>query len=402
MGWFASTFAALGIAQYRVLWFGTLFSFMAFFMSTVVQSVVAFELMATNQAVGFVVAAQGVAMVVLGPIGGAYADRLPKKIVIAIGQLLAMTVFALLSLALATDTIRVAYLSLGSFVMGATFVFMGPARQALVVQLVPEERRGNAMALSQIANTASRVLGPGLAGALLGWSLFGATGAYATMAVFYALAAASLGLLPPSPARSNAADTHVMADLTDGFRYVWQHRRLRVLVVYFVAVITVGFPHVTVLPGLVENQLGHDVERISVLYLASAVGALGASLAVASSADSQRAIPIFSAMGAVFGISLLGLAWAPDFAWAVVAMFAVGVGSGGFQSLSGAVIVHAAEPAYMGRVMSLSMLAFGFFGLMALPVGLLADAVGERAALAASGVGVCILIAMLQLSLRSR
>lgn len=399
MGWLASTFAALGIRHYRVLWFGTLLSFMAFFMSTVVQSVVAFDLMATNRAVGYVVAAQGVAMVVLGPIGGAYADRLPKKLVVATGQVLATSVFALLSLALATGAIRVAFLSAGSFVMGSTFAFIGPARQALVVELVPDQRRGNAMALSQIANTASRVIGPGLAGVLLGWSLFGATGAYATMAVLYAIAALSLLLLPGSPARSNASDTHVVADLADGLRYVRAQPRLRVLVLYFIAVITVGFPHVTVLPGLVENQLGAGVERISVLYLASAVGALSSSLAVAGSADSPRALSIFSGAGLLFGVALLGLAAVPSFPAAIGAMFLVGLGSGGFQSLSGAVIVHEAEPAYIGRVMSLTMLAFGFFGLMALPVGLLADAVGERGALAATGAGVCVLIGLLRLQL---
>jgi MFS family permease len=399
MNWLRATFAALQIRDYRILWIGTLLSFLAFFMSTIVQSVVAFELTQTNRAVGFVVAGQGIAMVLFGPIGGAYADRLPKKVVIATGQLLALTVFLLLALAVASGTIRISFLIAGSFFMGLTFSFQGPARQALVIQLVPEHRRGNAMALSQIANTASRVFGPALAGALLGIRMFGAAGAYALMGALYGVSAATLLLLPRSLGRVDAEPRRVLADLSDGLRYVWQHPRLRVLVTFFIAVITVGFPHVTVLPGLVENQLGHDVESISLLYLASAIGALGASLAVAGYADSDRALALFTGLGFLFGISLLGLALSPNYGFAMAAMFFVGAGSGGFQSLSAAVIVRDADPAYIGRVMSLTMLAFGFFGLMALPVGFMADAMGERSALLATGVGVCGLVAALQISL---
>lgn len=393
--WAASTFAALEIRPYRILWLGTLFSFLAFFMSTVVQSVVAFDLVGTNRAVGYVVAGQGVAMVLLGPIGGAYADRLPKKLVVALGQLVTMAVFALLAVAVASETIRVGFLVAGSAVMGTAFAFIGPARQAFVVELVPGVRRGNAMALSQMANTASRVVAPAVAGLLLSWTFAGASGAYATMAVLYALSALMLLMLPNSPARANASETHVLADLADGVRYVWRDPRLRLLVVIFVSIITVGFPHVTVLPGLVENQLGHDVEAISLLYVVSAAGALAASLFVARYADSERAIFVYSTMGLAFGVSLIGLAAVPSYEVAVGAMFLVGVGSGGFQSLSAAVIVREVDPAYIGRVMSLTMLAFGFFGLMALPVGLLADAVGERGALVACGSGVCALVGVL-------
>jgi len=399
VNWLRATFAALQVRDFLILWIGTLLSFLAFFMSTVVQSVVAFDLLGTNGAVGVVVAGQGIAMVLFGPVGGAFADRLPKKVLVAIGQMLTMTVFTALSFAIVTEKIRIEFLIGGSFVMGLTFAFLGPARQALVIELVPEQRRGNAMALSQIANTASRVMGPAMAGVLLGWSLFGAGGAYAMMAGLYGFSAATLLLLPRSPGRLDAAQTHVLADLADGLRYVWREPKLRLLVIYFVATIMVGFPHVTVLPGLVENQLGHDVESISLLYLASAVGALSASLSVAGYADSERALSIYIALGLLFGAALLGLSMAPTFGVALASMFLVGVGSGGFQSLSAAVIVREANPVYIGRVMSLTMLAFGFFGLMALPVGLLADAIGERGALAATGMGVCGLIAALRISL---
>jgi MFS family permease len=390
--WLLQTFAALSIPDFRILWLGTLTSFLGFFMSTVVNSVVTFGLTGTNRAVGFVIFAQGASMFLFGPIGGAFADRLPKRRVIAVGQGLTGAVFLTTALLVAMDVLRVWHLAAGSFVLGLCFAFLGPARQAFVVDLVPQQTRGNAMALSQIANNASRVLGPAVAGVLLAWSAVGAAGAYAVMSGLYALSAASLLLLPRSSGREDI-ETHVLTDVADGVRYVRDHRRLRILVVLFVGVVMTGFPYVAVMPGLVENELGRGAEAISLLFGVAAAGGLLTSVLVARYADSKRAPAIYSALGLSFGATLFALAAAPTYALAAVVSLALGAANGGFQTLSSAVVIHATEPDYMGRVMSLTMLAFAGFGLMGLPIGLLADAVGERASLAAMGVVVCAVVA---------
>ncbi len=387
------TFAALRVRDFGVLWFGSWTSYVGFFMSTIVNSVVAFELTGTNRAVGTVVFAQGLSMVVLAPIGGACADRWPKRLVLALTQTASALVFGTLAILLATGMLRIAELAAGSFVMGACLAFLGPARQALAADLVPAPIRGNAVALNQVALTGSQVLGPAIAGVLL-FSWTGATGAYAAMAVLYALAAVSLVFLPESRVRADAGQTHVFADLAAGLRYVWGHPRLRLLVLFFVTVIMTGFPYVTVLPGLVQNEFGRASDAISLLYFVSAIGGLGASLFAARLADSRFALPVFVSMSLIFGLSVLGLSLVPSYAAAAGAIFFVGLGVGGFQSLNGAVIVRTAEPAYFGRVISLTMIAFAGFGLMGLPVGLLADAIGERGALVAMSVSVCAIAAL--------
>jgi MFS family permease len=374
-----------------VLWFGALTSFLAFFMSTVVNSVVAFELTGTNRAVGSVIFAQGLSMFLFGPIGGAFADRWPKRRVIAAGQVATAAVFVVTALLVAAEAVRVWHLAAGTFVLGVCFSFMGPARQAFVVDLVEPERRGNAMALSQIANNASRIGGPAIAGVLLAWKTSGASGAYAVMAGLYGVSALSLLWLPRSFGREDIK-THVLADVAAGLRYVRNDPRLRVLVLLFVAVVMTGFPYVAVMPGLVENELGRSADAISLLFGVSAVGGLLSSVLVARYADSPRARSIYSGLGLFFGLTLFGLAAAPGYAAAIAVCFAIGVANGGFQTLSSAVVIHATEPEYMGRVMSLTMLAFAGFGLMGLPIGALADALGERAALVAMGIVVCVIV----------
>jgi predicted MFS family arabinose efflux permease len=164
-------------------------------------------------------------------------------------------------------------------------------------------------------------------------------------------------------------------------------------------VITLGFPHVTLLPGLVENELGRSAESISLLFSLSALAALTTSLLVTHQADRPSGLAIFGLAGLGFGASLLLLAASPTFGAAIVAMLLLGATSGAFQALGTAVVMRAAERAYAGRVMALTMMSFGGFGLVALPVGLLGDAIGERATLAGMGVVVCAVALSLRIAL---
>ncbi len=389
---FGETFASLTHPHFRIVWIGALLSFLGFFMSTVVQSVVAFDLTGTNRAVGVVIFAQGSAMLALGPIGGALADRWPKRRMISTGQAFAASAFFAIAFLLFIDAITLPALAVAGVVMGVSIAFIGPARQAWIVDIVPKSARGNAMVLFQIANNASRVLGPAAAGAMLAWPASGPAGAYLMMGALYGLSGASLLLLPKS--RGRKAETHVFAAVVDGLRYVAGRPKLRVLVLLFVCVIMTGFPYVTVLPGLVEHEFGRSAAAISLLAGAAAVGGLTASVVVARYADSPAAAAIFSLCGLAFGVALIALAFVPSYETAVAWMVVVGAANGGFQTLSGAVVIHETDPLYIGRVMSLTMLAFAGFGLMALPIGILADALGERVALAAMGVTVCAVVGL--------
>jgi MFS family permease len=371
-----------------MLFVGTLASFTGFFISTVVQGVVAFELAGSNTAVGGVIFGQGLGMAFSGPLGGAYADRLPKRRVIAISQTLSAACFAAVGMLYMAGRLEIEHLILNSFVVGCAFGFIGPARQALVVDLVPPRLLGNAMALTNVANTMSRVSGPLVAALFLAYEWAGPGVAYLAMSLLYLLSAGLLLLLPRSIVRDDVGDTHVFEDLTAGMRYTWNHVRLRHLLIFFVSVMLVGFPHVTLIPGFLENQLGRAADDLTRFAFLSAVGALCASLTVARYADSPKATRIYSWMAIGFGVSLVVLSSMPSFGSAAAWMIVVGATSGGFHALNGAVIARETDPLYMGRVMSISMLSFAGFSLTALPLGILADHYGERTVLLGMGVTV--------------
>lgn len=380
-----SSFTALRNRPFAILWVGGLSYITAFFMSTIVQAIVAFDLTGQNSAVGIVLLGNGLASALLGPFGGAVADRFSKKVVSSFGQATAMTVFFVIGVLIATDRIELWHLAAGSFFIGASFAFIGPARQAWVGELFDQELRGNAVALNQIALNAARVWAPAIAGFMVSWALIGAAGAYFAMAALYFVSVITLVWVPARQPVPNPDRASVLGDIAAGVRYVVNEPRLRWTIVLFYLVL-LGLTATTVLPGLVENELGRDVEDFSILATVNAVGGLVASFAVASIAGSQRALGVYAAAAILGGVGLALAGLAPSFFLVLVPMFLYGIGFGAFQTLNSAIIITESDPAYFGRVSSLTFMAFAGFLLASYPVGVLADAIGERATLVILGV----------------
>jgi len=385
-------FSALHNRNFRLLWIGSLSAFVGFFASNVVQSVVAFQLTSSNRSVGEVVFGRGLAQLLLAPIGGALADRLSKRNILVSSQALTALVFFWLAWLTSLGTLRVGHLTAGGFLIGMTFSVLGPTRSAYVIEIVEPEARGNAIAMNQVALNASRVAGPAIAGLLLALPGLGASGAFVMMGLAYLGAVATQYFLPRTVPNPEASRRGLLADVADGVRYVGTHKRLKALLLMFGLSVMFGFPYVTVLPGLVQHQLGLPSSQVSVLFGISAVGGLLASVLIAKVADSPYMMRAYVLSGWAFGVSLLLLWLARDLLAAGALLFLVGVTSGCFTTLNGAVLLRNTDPRYMGRVMSLAMLAFGGFGLIGIPVGLLADAAGEGATCAVMGVLVCLVV----------
>ncbi len=391
--WFGRTFDSLSNPQFRILWIGTSFAFVSFMMSFTAQSVVAFDLAGTNKAVGIVSVGSGLSMFLVGPFGGVLADRFSKRKLLLLGQTLVATTFLVIGLLVITNTVTIALLVAMTFIMGLAFSLTGPTRQAYVGELVPRDKIPNAVALSQLPMTLSRVISPLLAGLLIGISAIGSGGTFLFMAGLFILVLSTLRRLPDSKPREGVQRS-LTADLKAGLGHVRARPRLRLLVLSFILLVMLGFPYQTVLPAFLENELHRPAREVGFLLGISAIGGVVAAVGVASMAGGRLAWPVMYGMGIVFGVALIVLSFMPSYGTAMILMVVVGLGSTGFQMLNNALQMSETEPAYYGRVMSLTMLAWGSQSITALPYGLLADEVGERAALVVMGVAVLGLLAL--------
>jgi len=375
--WFRSTFQALENRNYRVLWTGTTVAFLAFMMSGIVQSIVAFDLTGKNGAVGVVALGMGLATMFISPFGGVIADRVSKRKLVLIGQTIIGFNFLAVGILIVTDTITILTLAASTFVMGAVFAFIGPARQAWIGEIVGPDEMGNAIALQQVGMTGTRVVGPLVTAALVAIPFIGTGGAYLAMSGMFAFVIFSLTMLPPTRARPTGGKS-IMGDFKLGFSHIHSRPRLALLVLSFIGVIMFGFSYQVVLPGLLENELGRDADQMGLLFFAGAISGLVVTLVVASKAGGPNAWKMMIVGGFVLGGALAGTAFAQNFWQAMLWMFISGAGASAFQLLNNSLIMQNCDQAYYGRVMSLTMMAWGMNGVVGFPFGLLADATGER------------------------
>ena len=114
------------------------------------------------------------------------------------------------------------------------------------------------------------------------------------------------------------------------------------------------------------------------------------SLVVASLADSRHAQSLIFASSVAAGVGLILTGLAPSLPVAIVTMIVASGGSSLFQTLNNSVTMRRAEPEFYGRLASLMMIAWGLTNLISLPIGVLGDAIGERAALSSLGVALSV------------
>ena len=392
--WHTTTFQALSNPHYRLLFIGSLFSMLAFMMQWTVQAVVAFDLGGTNSAVGVVHLGVGICMLLLGPFGGVLADRVSKKPLLFWGQTIVALSFFVTGTLIFLELLTLTLLVLLTAVMGLVFAFLSPAQQAWIGEIVPQKSLPNAVALSQLAANGSRVAGPLVAGIMLGVAAIGAGGAYIFMGLLYIAVIFTVILLPSTKAKPKNERKSVSEDLLAGLRYVAASPPIRTLMVLLVATVVMGFMWQIVLPAFLDRHLGRPTTDVGFVLTVNAIGALIVALPLASIVGTRWAWHAMLSCGALLGVGFLLLASAQTFEAVLVAAFLMGPGLSGFMLVNNALIMSNIAPGYYGRVMSLTMLAWGLQSTMSLPFGFLADIIGERQMLMLLGIGVLVVTAV--------
>jgi MFS family permease len=400
--YFGRTFYALGNSQYRILWFGTLFSFLGMQMQVMARGYLAYDLTHRNSALGGVMLAFGVPQLVLGLWGGVLADRLPKRSLLVICQAIVAANSGWLAFMIETDRVEFWMLIVAGFVQGGGFAFIGPARQAFISDLVGKDAIGNAVVLQQLSMNSTRVVGPSLAGTFIAISFIGIGGVYMMTTLGFIIAAVTMLRLPPGNPAPRANRLSALGDMRAGLSYVRSRPSVAILIVTSLMVVMIGFPYQSFLPSIARDVYEVDAGGLGNLQSVGAIGAVVATVFVATYAGHRRAWSFQPVLGMAFGLSLMGLALAPHFVAGLVAMVFVGGLASSFQSLNNSLTMSMSDHEYHGRVQSISMLSWSLFGIVALPIGMVADSIGIRETISLMGAFVILSVLIIQATGRIR
>jgi predicted MFS family arabinose efflux permease len=219
--------------------------------------------------VGIVLACHAVPLIGFLLIGGVWADRLPRHLVVVTTDLIRFGLHALLAALIFTGAVEVWHIAVIEACFGTAEAFYRPAFTGLVPQTVPEDEIQPARAAFSTVETIAEFAGPALATALVlgvgpGW-------AFAFDAATFVISAAFLVRLRPRKRGEPGERTTVLAELRDG----WSEVRSRTWIWVIVAVFSLGLltaygPWMTLGPTI---SLEHYDTRAVYGILASAMGA---------------------------------------------------------------------------------------------------------------------------------
>jgi predicted MFS family arabinose efflux permease len=194
----------------------------------------------------------------------------------------------------------------------------------------------------------------------------------------------------------------MLQEFTAGLRYIARHDVLGMLLLLGLVPIILGFPYQMLLPVFASDAVfGVGARGLGLMSACTGIGALTGALAVASATGVRGKGRLQLAAGAGFGVSLLGFGIAPTFPLALVALALVGFTGSVYQSLNSTLIMTNSEPAYHGRVMSVSLMGFSLMPVAALPMGLVADRLGAPQTIALCGLAVTLFVVGVASFLRS-
>lgn len=389
------TFSAFRHRNYRLYFSGQLVSLIGTWMSSTAQGWLVYQLTGSKALLGIVAAAGTAPMLVFSTWGGWMADRFPKRSVL-IGTQTAMMILSFIMAGLVwTKLIQPWEIIVLGLFGGVAMAFDMPGRQSFVVEIASREDLMNAISLNSAMFNGARIVGPAVAGFLMAKVGIALCFFIDGVSFFAVLAGLVMMRLPPHQFRS--ASGGALAQSLEGFRYVWNHVRVRTIMALFAIVGIFGWSYSVLMPAFAQDVLHLGSQGYGFLLGASGVGALAGALTTAAFGTSLS--PRTLAFGGVwlFSVMLLIFSFNRNLTIAMLCLAGAGFGMMLFFSTSNTTVQTIVPDEMRGRVMGIWSLIFGgMIPFGSLEAGAVAHYVGTPATFAVGAI-VCTIAALVTL-----
>ena len=383
------TFASLRLPSYRVYFIAMLVYFGAMQMTVIARPWLAFELSADEMGqrsamvLGLTVALNSAPSLVLSPLAGALADRMPKRNLLAIAAA-AMAAFALVIAAgVAGGAFAWWHVTMLGLAEGIVMTFITPTRRAIISDLVDQRHLLNAVSLHTVMQNTNRTIMPAFAGLVI--VVAGAEWAYVLIAVLYVTAIMILLAVPRTDPVPSALRGGMSTAVGDGIRYAAREPTIRSLLLIGIVAAVFGQPIQHLLP-LFQDVLSIGAGELGLLYTFMGIGSLAGSTTAASLGDYQRKGLLLIGFFTVLGLAIIAFSVSTVFVVSLVLMLPVGFGQSGRIAVHVATLQGQASPEMRGRVMALNAMQDGFMPAAVLLITFAAHTVNPQVAMGSAGV----------------
>jgi MFS family permease len=385
-------FDALQVRDFRLFWFGLVVSNVGTWMQMIGQGWLVLQLTGSPFWLGLVAFCRAVPVLTFSLFAGVVADRVDRRRLLLTTQAivggLSLLLAVLTSLGIVTVWQIMTIASLSASVMS----FDMPARQAMVPDLVGKDRLMNAVGLNSAAFNAAAVIGPSLAGVLIG--AIGVAGCFYLNAVSFLATIAALVVIR-APGKGGAKRGAMWDKLTEGLRYIRGHRVVFALFALVAVPSLFGRPYQQLMPVFARDVLGGGPRLYGLLMAASGAGALLGALATASLGAFGRKGPILIGSTIAFGLALIGFALSGHIAPSLGLLVLAGGGSTLYMGAVNTLLQTTVPDEFRGRIMSVySLILGGFMPLGGMLLGAAASLAGSVSLVVAAGGALSALCAL--------
>lgn len=389
----ARTFSSFRNRNYRLFWFGQLFSVTGTWVQRIAQAWLVLQLTDSSFALGLVNALQFMPMMFLSLFGGVFADRLPKRKVLIATQS-AMSFQALtLALLVSSGAIQVWHIYVLAALLGLATSFDNPTRQAFVIELVGPKDIPNAVALNSSLFNTARIVGPSVGGALI--AAFGIAVPFFVNAVSYLAVIGGLLLMRPEDFHDvpRPARGPVLTRMREGISYAIRTPEVAFVLIVLGFLGTFGYQFTVLLPLIARYVLDTGALGFGGLLTAMGAGSLVAALSMAYLNRPTERMLLVGATAFTILLGLVGLSTMLPLTVGILIL--LGAASITFTATANSRLQLLAPGELRGRVMSLYIFLFaGTAPIGALALGTFAEHLGVRVA-----VGIMTLICTIGLAL---
>lgn len=376
-------FDALEFRDYRFLWISNLCATFAMQMQMVARGWLIYDMTKSPLALTWVMLSFMLPSFVFSLLGGVIADRLQKKSIMMIAQILnTCATFFLAGIIFSGNITFWHFIWFGLF-NGTVLSFSMPARSAVIPEVVDKDTLVNAMALQSATFNLSRILGPALAGGLIAVLAGGDTSStrevgivFYVIAGLYVCAVIATALLRHQGKPMEREKSTPLEDIVEGLHYMKNEKLILGLVIMGFVPMTFGWSASFLLPAFNADVIRGGPDDLGILMTAMGAGALSGSLLLARLGDISGKGKVMFIASYCWAASLIAFALSENL-WVAMVFGAIsGLFSSVFGALNMSIVQLAIRPEIRGRVMSIMMMAHGLAPFGIIPVSFVAENIG--------------------------
>ena len=340
-------FESLGYRDFRWMVAGSFVSFLAMNMQMITRAWLVLRLTDDSPvALAWVMASFSVPMTLVSPIGGALADRMPRKYLVIVSQTGNAVMTVVIGLLDFTGTVEFWHVLVIGFINGSLMTFNMPSRQAMLSEIVPEKSLMNAISLNNSGMNLTRIVGPAVAGFMILY--VGTHGVFFTVGAIYVFSVISTMMVDAGKTAASDSRKSVGGDIVEGLKYsVGDPGRLGLIVLVLLTTLF-GFSYYALMPAWAREALNVGSDGLGTLMGIMGVGALVGTLGLAAAPTLKRRGLWLIGSSVLWGVSLAMFSQVTDYGVAIPFLLTIGVISSVSMSLTMTMMQVLAAPEMRG------------------------------------------------------